>query len=263
MLFKGCFFTKSVVSNFLCEENAVRWTHAWVPRVKVGSRSQQPDCILAQSTWSPLSLKYLPAPRWLKAKGSEPGSCLSCEMAGLMCYLTSQQAHCYTPLSAPRVRPHRPLPFLPTLWSLRGPGAGLSEMVMRCHCSSDPGCTALAVRVLCRGGSWLLLFYLFIGSQSGHTGPQWSHSPNAGQAVWTHEDSGADRYSLAFSAQEPLSEPRYLYLRPHSFLESLPLLSPTVRDLAPAALPDLCLPWRLHFAVRVEACLSKDQLVRV
>lgn len=121
MLFKGCFFTKSVVSYFLCEENEVRWTHARVPRVKVDSRSQQPEFILAQSTWLPLSLKYLPAPRRLKAKGSEPASCLSCEMAGLMCYLSSQQAPRSTPLSASRVRPHRPLPFLPTLWSLRGP----------------------------------------------------------------------------------------------------------------------------------------------
>lgn len=76
------------------------------------SSPRAPDC---------LSLKYLSAPRRLKAKGSEPASCLSCEMAGLMCYLSSQQAPRSTPLSASRVRPHRPLPFLPTLWSLRGP----------------------------------------------------------------------------------------------------------------------------------------------
>ncbi|XP_011885773.1 PREDICTED: ankyrin repeat and SAM domain-containing protein 3 isoform X10 [Cercocebus atys] len=48
----------------------------------------------------------------------------------------------------------------------------------------------------------------FAGSQGGCERPQWSHSPDAGQAVRTHEDRGLDGHSLALSAQEPLSEPR-------------------------------------------------------
>ena len=65
---------------------------------------------------------------------------------------------------------------------------------------------------------WVRLLTLLLqtvpGSQSGHERPQWSHSPDAGQAVRTHEDRGTDRRPLTFSAQEPLPKPRYLCLYP-------------------------------------------------